>query len=213
MNTGHDGSMTTIHANDTRDAISRMEMMIGMSGFDLPIWIIRRQIASAVQIVVFWGLFLGVIPAIIVFFEQRWNLHLEFPAAVRWGGGILFVAAGALGLWSAYTMSTRGEGTPLPSAMARRLVVTGPYLFVRNPMAIAGIAQGVSVGLLAGSWLVVVYALSGSLIWNWIVRPLEEEDLEARFGAAYTSYARAVRCWIPQLRPFRAEREQSVTLR
>ncbi len=52
MNTGHDGSMTTIHANDTRDAVSRLEMMIGMAGFDLPIWIIRRQIASAVQIIV-----------------------------------------------------------------------------------------------------------------------------------------------------------------
>ncbi len=52
MNTGHDGSMTTVHANDTRDAISRMEMMIGMAGFDLPIWIIRRQIASAVHIIV-----------------------------------------------------------------------------------------------------------------------------------------------------------------
>jgi pilus assembly protein CpaF len=52
MNTGHDGSLTTIHANDTRDALSRLEMMVGMAGFDLPIWIIRRQIASAVQIVV-----------------------------------------------------------------------------------------------------------------------------------------------------------------
>jgi pilus assembly protein CpaF len=52
MNTGHEGSMTTIHANDTRDAISRLEMMVGMAGFDLPIWIIRRQIASAVQLVV-----------------------------------------------------------------------------------------------------------------------------------------------------------------
>jgi pilus assembly protein CpaF len=52
MNTGHDGSMTTIHANDTRDALSRLEMMVGMAGFDLPIWIIRRQIASALQIVV-----------------------------------------------------------------------------------------------------------------------------------------------------------------
>ena len=52
MNTGHDGSMTTIHANDTRDAVSRMEMMIGMAGFDVPIWIIRRQIASAVQVVI-----------------------------------------------------------------------------------------------------------------------------------------------------------------
>ncbi|WP_435016316.1 CpaF family protein [Tundrisphaera sp. TA3] len=52
MNTGHDGSMTTIHANDTRDAVGRIEMMVGMAGFDLPIWIIRRQIASAVQIIV-----------------------------------------------------------------------------------------------------------------------------------------------------------------
>jgi pilus assembly protein CpaF len=52
MNTGHDGSMTTIHANDTRDALGRMEMMVGMSGFDLPIWIIRRQIASAVHIII-----------------------------------------------------------------------------------------------------------------------------------------------------------------
>jgi pilus assembly protein CpaF len=52
MNTGHDGSMTTIHANDTRDAISRIEMMVGMAGFDLPIWIIRRQIASAINLVV-----------------------------------------------------------------------------------------------------------------------------------------------------------------
>jgi pilus assembly protein CpaF len=52
MNTGHEGSMTTIHANDTRDALGRLEMMVGMGGFDLPMWIIRRQIASAIQIVV-----------------------------------------------------------------------------------------------------------------------------------------------------------------
>jgi len=52
MNTGHDGSMTTIHANDTRDALGRLEMMVGMAGFELPLWIIRRQIMSAVQIVV-----------------------------------------------------------------------------------------------------------------------------------------------------------------
>ena len=52
MNTGHDGSLTTIHANDTRDALSRLEMMIGMAGFDLPIWIIRRQIASAIHLII-----------------------------------------------------------------------------------------------------------------------------------------------------------------
>ena len=52
MNTGHDGSMTTLHANDSRDAVSRLEMMVGMAGFDLPIWVIRRQIAAAVHLVV-----------------------------------------------------------------------------------------------------------------------------------------------------------------
>jgi len=52
MNTGHDGSMTTLHANDTRDALSRLEMMVGMAGFDMPIWVIRKQIASAIHIVV-----------------------------------------------------------------------------------------------------------------------------------------------------------------
>jgi len=52
MNTGHDGSLTTIHANTTRDGLSRLEMMVGMAGFELPIWVIRRQIASAIHIVV-----------------------------------------------------------------------------------------------------------------------------------------------------------------
>src|SRR5438067_12583865 len=52
MNTGHEGSLTTVHANDTRDALARLEMMVGMAGFDLPIWVIRRQIASAIHIIV-----------------------------------------------------------------------------------------------------------------------------------------------------------------
>jgi pilus assembly protein CpaF len=52
MNTGRDGSLTTIHANDTEDALSRLEMMVGMARFDVPIWIIRAQIASAIHIVV-----------------------------------------------------------------------------------------------------------------------------------------------------------------
>jgi pilus assembly protein CpaF len=52
MNTGHEGSMTTVHANNTRDAIGRLEVMIAMSGFDLPAKALRTQIASAINIVV-----------------------------------------------------------------------------------------------------------------------------------------------------------------
>jgi pilus assembly protein CpaF len=52
MNTGHDGSMTTIHANTPRDALSRLEQMIGMSGIDISPKSARAQIASAIQVVV-----------------------------------------------------------------------------------------------------------------------------------------------------------------
>ena len=52
MNTGHDGSLTTAHANTPRDLISRLEVMVMMSGMDLPIQAIREQVSSAVDIVV-----------------------------------------------------------------------------------------------------------------------------------------------------------------
>ena len=52
MNTGHDGSMTTLHANSPRDAIARTETMVLMAGMDLPVRAIREQIASAVNLIV-----------------------------------------------------------------------------------------------------------------------------------------------------------------
>ena len=52
MNTGHDGSLTTVHANSPRDALSRLETMVLMSGMDLPVRAIREQIANAVDILV-----------------------------------------------------------------------------------------------------------------------------------------------------------------
>jgi len=52
MNTGHDGSMTTIHANSCRDALSRLEQMIAMAGFDIPLRSMRAQIASALNVVI-----------------------------------------------------------------------------------------------------------------------------------------------------------------
>ena len=52
MNTGHDGSLTTVHANSSRDALSRLEVMVLMAGMDLPILAIRQQIASAIDLIV-----------------------------------------------------------------------------------------------------------------------------------------------------------------
>jgi len=156
----------------------------------------RHVLVTAAQVVVFWGLFLVVGPLVIVFLETRWGIGLAFDGFAV--GLVVLVLASALGIWSAITMSTLGKGTPLPSAMANQLVIAGPYRFVRNPMAVAGIVQGAAIGLLFSSWLVVVYAVLGSLLWNYAVRPLEEADLEERFGVDYVRYRDAVRCWIPR---------------
>lgn len=52
MNTGHDGSLTTLHANSPRDAISRMETMVLMAGMDLPLKVVRQQISSAIDLII-----------------------------------------------------------------------------------------------------------------------------------------------------------------
>ncbi|OYP37702.1 CpaF family protein [Rhodopirellula sp. MGV] len=52
MNTGHEGSLTTIHANDTVDAVSRLELMIAMAGLDLPLTVLRSYICSGISLIV-----------------------------------------------------------------------------------------------------------------------------------------------------------------
>src|SRR5207244_1590751 len=52
MNTGHDGSLTTLHANTPRDALARVETMVLMAGFDLPVRAIRQQVASALDLII-----------------------------------------------------------------------------------------------------------------------------------------------------------------
>lgn len=151
------------------------------------------------QIVLFWGFFLVVIPVAIDFLEQRWAVALPFPTLAGPVGVAVLLLASALGIWSAVVMSTLGDGTPLPSAMPNCLVIAGPYRWIRNPMAAAGIVQGAAVGIILHSWLVVAYAVVGSLVWNYVVRPLEEADLSERFGEEFERYRETVRCWIPQV--------------
>ncbi|KUM35710.1 isoprenylcysteine carboxylmethyltransferase family protein [Arthrobacter sp. EpRS71] len=165
----------------------------------------RRHTAANVaatmgQLILFWGFFLVVLPSVIWWLEQRWGVSLLFPSAAAPTGLVVLILASSLGIASAVTMSSTGSGTPLPSAMPNRLVIAGPYRWVRNPMAVAGISQGAAVGLMLGSWLVIAYAVVGSLVWNYAVRPHEEADLEKRFGAEFQRYRDSVRCWIPRWR-------------
>lgn len=169
-----------------------------------PLWNLAKTLA---QTAIFWTVFLLVLPTLIYSCETALGLgDWRFAGDVWRGAGVaLFVLGGTLGLVSGSVMALQGLGTPLPMDCPRQLVVAGPYRYVRNPMAIAGIGQGVAVGLFLGSPAVIAYALAGGPVWNYFVRPWEEVDLAERFGESYQRYRSAVVCWLPRCRPYRLE--------
>jgi protein-S-isoprenylcysteine O-methyltransferase Ste14 len=160
-------------------------------------WILAKTLT---QIVIVWSLILIVFPFLIIQVESKLGIpRFSFPLQTILGV-ILFPLVSLIGLSSAYSMAKIGRGTPLPMDTASKLVVSGIYKYVRNPMAISGIGQGLLVGFLLGSPLVLLYALLGGFIWQLIYRRLEEDDLLKRFGQEYENYRQKVRCWIPKLK-------------
>ncbi|MBK7872353.1 MAG: isoprenylcysteine carboxylmethyltransferase family protein [Saprospiraceae bacterium] len=97
-------------------------------------------------------------------------------------------------------MVKNGNGTPLPIDQTTKLVLTGPYRYVRNPMAIAGVGQGIAVSIIYASIPIFIYSLIGAILWQLVVRPIEENNLKKRFGKEYEDYKQKISCWIPKLR-------------
>jgi protein-S-isoprenylcysteine O-methyltransferase Ste14 len=157
-------------------------------------------VRTAWQVLVFWTFFLAVVPAAIGLVEREVGVPVWASGELwrRLAAGAMFAGASAIGLWSAAAMAIRGRGTPLPTDPAVELVTTGPYAWVRNPMAVAGLLQGLSVALYLGSGLTLAYVLIGCAIWQVAVRPQEERELLERFGERYEAYRRRVRCWLPR---------------
>lgn len=152
---------------------------------------------TALQSVVIWAITLGVVPALLVMVKRYASIE-SFTFAGQWHiAAALFVVASMLNVASGATLAVEGLGTPLPIECPQRLVIGGPYRYVRNPMAIAGISQGVAVAVWLGSWTVLFYALAGAALWHVAIGPREERDLARRFGADYESYQSAVRLWWP----------------
>ena len=150
---------------------------------------------TILQILGVWVITLVVFPVLLMSAFGEITMVNGF---VRWIGVGLFLVSSLLGLTSAYLMVSKGEGTPLPLDQTQKLVTEGPYKYVRNPMAIAGIGQGVSISLLYWSLPVLAYALLGAILWHLVVRPLEEQNMLERFGTEYQQYRMKVKCWIPR---------------
>jgi protein-S-isoprenylcysteine O-methyltransferase Ste14 len=158
------------------------------------------------QTALMWATFLFALPWCVLQVETLWGLDgWRVTGTVGETVGVaLFAAFGALGLWLGVLFAAHGRGTPLPFDTAPRLVISGPYRVIRNPMAVASFGQGFGVAIHQGSPLVAVYVVCGMLIWNFVARPWEERDLLERFGASYAAYRDAVPCWRVRLPPYRA---------
>ncbi|MEL6894497.1 MAG: isoprenylcysteine carboxylmethyltransferase family protein [Planctomycetota bacterium] len=157
-----------------------------------------NAVKTAIQIACIWLLALAVIPYVIL--DAFGTLMTPLPGLSLYVGSIVFACCSMLGLTSAFFMVRDGAGTPLPLDQTNRLVVSGPYRFVRNPMAIAGIGQGIGIAIALHSVHLLVYSLLGAVVWHLVVRPSEERDMLQRFGDSYVAYRDRVSCWIPNFR-------------
>jgi protein-S-isoprenylcysteine O-methyltransferase Ste14 len=156
---------------------------------------------TLVEIAFLWFVLLIGLPIAISIVEvelafQRFPGYPTIAAA-----GLAFFAL--LGIWAAVSLAIEGRGTPLAVDEARRLVVTGPYAYVRNPLAISLVGQGVAIGVAFGSLPVLIYV---AIVATWIyysVRPREERHLQERFGKAWSEYQKHVRAFRPRLTAYR----------
>jgi protein-S-isoprenylcysteine O-methyltransferase Ste14 len=146
---------------------------------------------------------MGVIPALLIWYSSPGEVLERFSYdfnSLRFLPGALLVTLGAVLCWKTVSLFTEvGEGTPAPFDPPKKLVIEGPYIYLRHPMTVGVwlVLLGESFifgSVLLGAWFLVFCGLCLMLIPIW-----EEPDLEKRFGEPYREYERNVPRWIPKL--------------
>ena len=148
--------------------------------------------------------FVAVLPATVIvlapYWLTGWRLREPFlgTTLTRWVGALLVVAALPVFVSFLGRFVFEGRGTPAPIAPTERLVVGGPFRWVRNPGYVAVDAMLIGQGLLFGSPAVLVYAALIALAFHVFVLVYEEPTLRQTYGAEYDAYCRRVPRWIPR---------------
>lgn len=149
-------------------------------------------------------LFLVLVPGVVAGLIPRaitgWEGESSTPVQV---GGWALVLVGFSVLLAAFArFALQGRGTPAPVAPTERLVVTGSYRYVRNPMYLAVVAIIAGQAAILGSFGLVLY---GAVIWATVaafVVAYEQPALGRQFGAQYQDYLDSVPGWVPRLTPW-----------
>lgn len=112
-------------------------------------------------------------------------------------GLMLIVGGSAQVLWCLAAFAWEGSGTPAPFDAPRKIVVTGPYRNVRNPMYLGAMLIILGVALMLRSPSAVGVAVFFITLAHLFVLVYEEPALKAQFGESYSDYKRSVNRWLP----------------
>jgi protein-S-isoprenylcysteine O-methyltransferase Ste14 len=160
----------------------------------------RRRLIPRVllQVVLFTTVLLWLIPSLaFTLGDGDWDrlLRLPAPALFLLGQAALAVAVPALA--AVREFATRGGGTPFPWDPPERLVTTGVYAYLANPMQVSAVLLLILLAAAARSGTLAAAALSAVAFSAAVADPHERHDLEARYGRRWRDYRRQVRDWWP----------------
>lgn len=142
-------------------------------------------------------LFIGVLTWVAVPRWMAWS-ELALPVWLRWAGVVLGLAMVPAAYWVFHTLGPNVSETVLTREQ-HELVTTGPYRVIRHPLYAMGTGLFLSVGLMAASWFILLFALIALVAIRVVVVPLEERELEAKFGDAYRSYRQGTGALLPRV--------------
>jgi protein-S-isoprenylcysteine O-methyltransferase Ste14 len=154
-------------------------------------FVIFRAIVYAT---LFIGLFLVYLPGRLL--ARAGLVRPEVIGLPQIGGMIIGAIGAAIALWCIFTFAFIGKGTPAPFDPPRRLVIRGPYRFVRNPMYIGAALALAGAALFYQSWALVIYIALFLFLTHLFVVGYEEPTLRQKFGAEYEAYCRRVGRWV-----------------
>jgi protein-S-isoprenylcysteine O-methyltransferase Ste14 len=187
--------------------------LLGVAAVALPAillgrWTARGQRLAAravLQLTVFTGLVLWLIPtAAFSYGDGSWAHLWRLPG---WALSLLVQALALTAVPALAAMrefAKRGGGTPYPWDPPVRLVTTGPYAYLGNPMQCGAVLMTLLLAAGAGSLTLAAAAVSGVAFSVALAAPHEHADLARRFGAGWRAYRGEVRDWWPRLRPYHA---------
>lgn len=145
----------------------------------------------------------GTFGCLLPYLLNYWHFHSPLPYwDIARAVGALLICVGLIPLVRSFVDFFAAGGTPIPVAAPPRLVISGFYAYVRNPIYVGFVVVLIGQVLLFGPFGLVVYAAISWCVGAAAVRFYEEPRLVSKFGAEYEAYRRAVPAWIPRLHPW-----------